>query len=121
MKSPYTAGVWLAVSVATSERVGIDADTAYTIGMIVVFCGIVGARALYVMEKYGDPGSGLHSFGDAFKITEGGISIYGAIIGGAVCGWASVILGDVEPDLDCAAEMALLAAPHPEATGDQGC
>jgi phosphatidylglycerol:prolipoprotein diacylglycerol transferase len=55
--------------------------------MLVVFCGIIGARALYVLENYGDSPS-IDSPGDIiFNITEGGISIYGAIIGGAVGGW----------------------------------
>ena len=81
------AGVWLAVSVAQSERVNIDVDTAYTIGLVVVACGIVGARALYVAERYGDSPS-LDSIPEIFKLTEGGISIYGAIIGGAIGGWA---------------------------------
>ena len=81
------AGVWLAVSVASSSRVKIDADTAYTLGVIVVACGLVGARALYVIENYGDSSS-IDSFVDIFRITEGGISIYGAIIGGAIGGWA---------------------------------
>ena len=80
-------GVWLAVSIAERPRVGIDADTGYTLSMIVVGCGIVGARALYVIERYGDSPS-LDSFVDIFKITEGGISIYGALIGGAIGGWA---------------------------------
>jgi len=81
------AGVWLSVQLAASDRVGIDPDTAYTIGMIVVACGIVGARALYVIENYGDNTS-IDSVGDIFRINEGGISIYGAIIGGAIGGWA---------------------------------
>ena len=80
------AGVWLAVAVASSDRVNIDPDTAYTIGMVVVACGLVGARALYVLENYGD-NSSIDSFIDIFRITEGGISIYGAIIGGAIGGW----------------------------------
>lgn len=80
------AGVWLAVRVASSERVGIDLDTAYTIGMIVVACGLVGARALYVIENYGDNPS-IDSFVDIFRVTEGGISIWGAMIGGALGGW----------------------------------
>ena len=82
------AGVGLAVRLAASQRVNIDADTAYTLGMIIVFSGIVGARALYVIERYGDPGSGIDSFVDIFRLTEGGISIYGAIIGGTIGGWA---------------------------------
>jgi len=82
------AGVWLSVRIAASERVGIDPDTAYTLGMIIVACGIIGARGLYVIENYGDPLKGVTSIGDIFKINEGGISIYGALIGGAVGGWA---------------------------------
>lgn len=80
------AGVWLAVGIASSRRVGIDIDTAYTLGMIVVAAGIIGARALYVIERYGDSSS-LDSVGEIFKLNEGGISIYGAIIGGALAGW----------------------------------
>ncbi len=82
------AGVWLAVRIAATDRVSIDPDTAYTLAMIIVFCGIVGARALYVIERYGDPGSGLNDVADIFRLNEGGISIYGAIIGGAAGGWA---------------------------------
>ncbi|HEY7269295.1 MAG TPA: prolipoprotein diacylglyceryl transferase family protein, partial [Dehalococcoidia bacterium] len=81
------AGVWLAVNLAASDRVGIDPDTSYTVGMIVVAAGIVGARGLYVIEHYGDSPS-IDSVGDIFRITEGGISIYGAILAGAVAGWA---------------------------------
>ena len=81
------AGVWLAVSLARSPRINIDEDTGYTLGMIVVFCGIVGARALYVIENYGD-NSSIDDVVDIVRITEGGISIYGAIIGGAIGGWA---------------------------------
>jgi phosphatidylglycerol:prolipoprotein diacylglycerol transferase len=57
-----------------------------TIGMIVVVCGIIGARLLYVAENYGD-NSNIDSVVDVFRITEGGISIYGAMIGGALGGW----------------------------------
>ena len=85
------AGVWLAVTVASGTRVNIDPDTAYTIGMVVVAFGLVGARALYVIENYGD-NSSIDSFVDIFRITEGGISIYGAIIGGAIGGWLYALL-----------------------------
>ena len=80
------AGVWLAVGVASSERINIDPDTAYTLGMIVIVAGVIGARALYVIERYGDTPT-LNSIDDIFKINEGGISIYGAMIGGAIAGW----------------------------------
>ena len=79
-------GVWVAVQLAM--RVGIIEDIGYTVALVAVPAGIIGARALYVMENYGDPGSGLHSFDDIFRINEGGISIYGAVIGGALGAWA---------------------------------
>ena len=81
------AGVWLPVTLASSDRVRIDPDTAYTLGIIIVFSGIIGARALYVIENYGSSSS-IDSFVDIFRITEGGISIFGGIIGGAIGGWA---------------------------------
>jgi phosphatidylglycerol:prolipoprotein diacylglycerol transferase len=55
--------------------------------MLVVAGGIIGARGLYVIENYGSSPS-IDSVGDIFRLTEGGISIYGAILGGAVAGWA---------------------------------
>jgi phosphatidylglycerol:prolipoprotein diacylglycerol transferase len=79
-------GVWVAVQFA--QRVGIIEDIGYTVALVAVPAGIIGARALYVIENYGDPGSGLHSAVDIFRINEGGISIYGAVIGGVLGGWA---------------------------------
>ncbi len=78
-------GVWLSARLAVSRA--FDEDTAYTVGMIIVASGIIGARALYVIERYGDSPN-IDSFVDIFKINEGGISIYGAILGGAIGGWA---------------------------------
>ena len=80
-------GHGLAFRYALSERVGLDPDSAYTLVFVVVACGIVGARLLYVAERYGDSNS-LDSFVDIFKLNEGGISIYGSLLGGAAGGWA---------------------------------
>lgn len=81
------AGSWLSLRAALSERVGLDQDSAYNLILVVVVCGILGARLLYVIERYGDRSS-LDSFVEIFAINEGGISIYGSLIGGAVGGWA---------------------------------
>ena len=80
------AGSWLALRYSASERVGLDRDEAYNLIFIVVACGIAGARLLYVVERYGDSSS-LDSFLEVFAINEGGISIYGSLIGGAAGGW----------------------------------
>ena len=56
--------------------------------MIVVACGIVGARALYVDRELRRQPSASTARRTSSSINEGGISIYGAIIGGAIGGWA---------------------------------
>lgn len=81
------SGSWLGMRYAFSERVGIDPDLAHNLIFVVVACGIVGARLLYAIERYGDSSS-LDSPLEIFALNEGGISIYGALIGGAVGGWA---------------------------------
>lgn len=69
-------GVQLALRIA--RRTGYDEDDAYTLALIGVPTGIIGARALYVLENVDK----IDGFWDAFAITEGGISIWGAILGG---------------------------------------
>jgi phosphatidylglycerol:prolipoprotein diacylglycerol transferase len=74
------AGVFLAVVVA--RRLGFTDDDAYSGALVAIPFGIVGARALYVVERWNSEFS--DSWVDIFRLNEGGISIYGALIGGAV-------------------------------------
>ena len=71
------AGVRLSLMLA--KVVDYDYDDAYTLALVGVPSGIVGARALFVIEHWsrfsGDPVA-------MIRITEGGISIWGAILGG---------------------------------------
>jgi phosphatidylglycerol:prolipoprotein diacylglycerol transferase len=75
-------GVYLAVQIG--QRKGFTEDDAYTAALVGVPAGIIGARALFIAENW-------HLFEDApldiFRINEGGISIYGAIIGGVLGAW----------------------------------
>ena len=76
------AGVQLALRMA--RVVGYDEDDAYTLALVGVPSGIIGARALFVVEAwdfYGD------NPGRIIAITEGGISIWGAILGGLLGAW----------------------------------
>ena len=43
-------GLW--VSVRNSERLGIDADKSWNLGILVVLCGIIGAKVLYVVNEW---------------------------------------------------------------------
>jgi phosphatidylglycerol:prolipoprotein diacylglycerol transferase len=75
-------GLWLIVALVRSSPV--TADDVYSVAMPAVLGGIVGARVLFVLEN-------LSLFTDrplgVLAINEGGISIYGAVIGGSLAGW----------------------------------
>jgi len=43
-------GLW--VSVRNAERLGIDGDKAWNLGILVVLCGILGAKVLYVLNDW---------------------------------------------------------------------
>lgn len=80
----FTAlGIAAAVIVAAyfGKKHGILEDDVYNVALWGVPGGIVGARLLYVIEHASTFKSDLPS---VFSINEGGISIYGGIIGGAL-------------------------------------
>ena len=63
-----------------ARKTEITEDNIYDLSIWLVLGGILGARAYYVLtslDKY-------DSFFDFFKIWEGGLGIYGGIIGGAI-------------------------------------
>ena len=76
------AGVYLSVLIA--RRRGFIDDDVYSAALVAIPTGIIGARALFVVERYGE--TGLNNALDIFRINEGGISIYGMILGGLVGG-----------------------------------
>jgi len=59
---------------------GISADTILDIALLVVPCGVIGARLYYVLTSLDQ----FHSLGDVFDIRSGGLAIYGGIIAGAI-------------------------------------
>jgi phosphatidylglycerol:prolipoprotein diacylglycerol transferase len=76
------AGVWLAVWLG--KRRGFLEDDIYSAALIAIPFGIIGARALFVAERWNTPG--LEDWYDVFRLNEGGISIYGAMLGGLLGG-----------------------------------
>ena len=72
------------VSVLMGRRLGFIDDDIYSAALIAIPTGIIGARALYAIERWGTPG--LNDPVDILRINEGGISIYGAVLGGVVGG-----------------------------------
>lgn len=74
-------GMWLVAQLVRGTA--MTADDVYTIALAAVPGGIIGARLLYAAENW-------HLFANnplgVLAINEGGISIYGAVIGGTIAG-----------------------------------
>lgn len=79
-------GILVAIWLAGREerRLGLPRDTVIDLALIVIPCGIIGARLYYVAMTWeifrDNPVSILY-------IWEGGIAIYGGVIGGALGAW----------------------------------
>jgi phosphatidylglycerol:prolipoprotein diacylglycerol transferase len=108
-------GVFMAAFLA--RRAGIDEDTIYNMALCLVVGGIIGARALYVLEHFGDFQDDL---AEVFAIQTGGISIYGALFGGtlgavAYAAWRRL------PRWGAMADAAAIGAILGMAVGRVGC
>ena len=75
------AGVTLGVRVAADA--GVDEESAYNLALWSVGGGIVGARLFHVVDNWGYYSQ---NPGQIILINEGGIAIYGAVIGGILTG-----------------------------------
>jgi phosphatidylglycerol:prolipoprotein diacylglycerol transferase len=67
-----------------AKREGIDPDVVYSTAVWAIIAGIIGARAVHVIDRWGDFYSRYP--GQIIAIWNGGIAIYGAILGGFVGG-----------------------------------
>jgi len=123
----YGAMLVVAISVGSSlvvhraGQVGVDADTIFSLSFWVFLCGIAGARLFYVVEywqQFQSPTFG-QTLGRLLNIAQGGLVIYGGILGGAI---ALLVLIRVHrlpalPLLDAIAAPAILGL----AIGRIGC
>ena len=77
-------GIMVGVFVARrlTRRSSISADEITTLAMWGVAAGIVVARALYVVDNWEQAFA--HNFAGIFKLNQGGITVWGAIIGGTI-------------------------------------
>lgn len=67
---------WLA------RRQKLNPEVIYDLALWVFIGGLVGARLFYVIQYWGVR---VHSFAEIFRVWEGGIVLYGSIIGGTIC------------------------------------
>jgi phosphatidylglycerol:prolipoprotein diacylglycerol transferase len=81
----YGAMLFLAFLASTNlaawraKRERLDPELLYDLALWVFIGGLVGARLFYVIQYWGDR---INSIGDIFRIWEGGIVLYGSIMGG---------------------------------------
>lgn len=85
-----SSGVLIAYS--NAKKVGITIDQMLSLAFWVIITGIVGARLFFVVQKWSelDGDTAFEKLGVALKFTEGGLVVYGAVIGGVIAGmtWA---------------------------------
>lgn len=62
-----------------ARREKLDPELLYDLALWVFIGGLVGARLFYVVQYWGDR---IRTVGDVFRIWEGGIVLYGSIMGG---------------------------------------
>lgn len=105
-----TISAWLA------RRMGYPEDMIYNVALALVIGGIIGARSLYVIENWSEFEDDL---GQIFAINTGGISIYGALIGGTIGAWLYAIITKV-PNIPRGADIAAIGATVGMAVGRIG-
>ena len=86
----------VAVAVATvlvarwGKQQGLDQDSIYTVAVWAIIGGIVFSRLTHVIDRWGDVYS--HDPLQAFQIWTGGVTIYGAILGGFITGGGYMLI-----------------------------
>lgn len=66
---------------------GVVTDDFLDLAIFIVICGVIGTRLFYVLTSLDQ----YDSFWDVFKIWEGGLAIYGGIIGGAAAAFGVLL------------------------------
>ncbi len=87
------AGIFAGAGLAMyrGRREGIHPERVTMLAFWMCICGVIGARLFYVIQKrdqFGDPNGGLslESLGDLINMTQGGLVVYGALLGAPLGG-----------------------------------
>jgi phosphatidylglycerol:prolipoprotein diacylglycerol transferase len=77
----FLVGTWL--SLREARRMQLDEDRVLTVILVALVGGVVGARFLYVLEHVDEF---RREWGSVLALWQGGLTLYGGIIGGTLCG-----------------------------------
>src|SRR3972149_2524432 len=108
--------VGVAVAAVFGRRAAFNEDSIYNVSLALVIGGIIGARALFVIENWSQFENDI---GDIFAINTGGISIYGALIGGTLGAWGYALVSKL-PNIPLAADIAAMGGIMGMAVGRIG-
>ena len=108
--------VGVAVAAVFGRRAGFNEDSIYNVALALVIGGIIGARSLYVIENWSQFDDDI---GDIFAVNTGGISIYGALIGGTLGAWGYALVSRL-PNIPRAADIAAMGGIMGMAVGRIG-
>jgi phosphatidylglycerol:prolipoprotein diacylglycerol transferase len=99
-----------------ARREKLDPEVVYDLALWVFVGGLIGARLFYVVQYWGDR---VRSVAEIFKIWEGGIVLYGSIMGGTAAFFLYRVLKPfpLRPFLDLVAPSLALGV----ALGRLGC
>lgn len=77
----------IAITNLRAKRLGISLDTIIGLGVWTMIGGVIGARIFFVVQKWDTfEGQGWDRMVSILKLTEGGLVIYGGMIGGLISG-----------------------------------
>ena len=77
----FLVGTWLALREA--RRLRLDEDRLVSLILVVLVAGVLGARALYVLEHIEEFRG---SYLSVLALWQGGLTLYGGIVGGIAAG-----------------------------------
>jgi phosphatidylglycerol:prolipoprotein diacylglycerol transferase len=78
-------GLW--ISVRNSERLGYDGDKAWNLGILVVLCGILGAKVLYIINEWGYYSAHKNEIFSITTLQAGGVFSGGLLAAFAAAAW----------------------------------
>lgn len=85
--SAIVAGVGLVMS--RCEKIGVSRDQITQLAFWMMLCGIAGARVFYVIQKsdqFFPNGLSFEALARTVNMTQGGLVVYGSLIGGTLAG-----------------------------------
>src|SRR5207244_8217392 len=75
------------ISVRNSERLGIDGEKAWNLGILVVLCGIVGAKVLYIINDWGHYSANPREIFSVDTLQAGGVFSGGLLAAFIAAAW----------------------------------